>query len=205
LKSDFASTKPELIIRLDRERANIEGISAAVVGVMALVIGILLLMDYLTVISLPLKQSSNDNLSVSVPKSYTETKVGDSIEYTNPSAKSGEEPLVQISSLKFATAEERQAYLTTADLSLTKENITSGGVNGNKVTNVVIEKTIKDSNDIRIITGDIVDGAGKSIGKMRAVDIVGQKSESLVMIAAFNSDPGLIANMANITDSVKLK
>ncbi len=32
LKSDFASTKPELIIRLDRERANFEGISAAVVG-----------------------------------------------------------------------------------------------------------------------------------------------------------------------------
>jgi multidrug efflux pump subunit AcrB len=32
LKSDFASTKPEIIIRLDRERANHEGISAAVVG-----------------------------------------------------------------------------------------------------------------------------------------------------------------------------
>jgi multidrug efflux pump len=32
LKSDFASTKPELIINLDRERANYEGISAAVVG-----------------------------------------------------------------------------------------------------------------------------------------------------------------------------
>jgi multidrug efflux pump len=32
LKSDFASTKPEIIINLDRERANIEGISAAVVG-----------------------------------------------------------------------------------------------------------------------------------------------------------------------------
>jgi multidrug efflux pump len=32
LKSDFASTKPELIINLDRERANFEGISAAVVG-----------------------------------------------------------------------------------------------------------------------------------------------------------------------------
>jgi multidrug efflux pump len=32
LKADFASTKPELIIRLDRERANFEGISAAVVG-----------------------------------------------------------------------------------------------------------------------------------------------------------------------------
>jgi multidrug efflux pump len=32
LKSDFASTKPEIIIRLDRERANFEGISAAVVG-----------------------------------------------------------------------------------------------------------------------------------------------------------------------------
>ena len=32
LKSDFASTKPEIIIRLDRERANREGISAAVVG-----------------------------------------------------------------------------------------------------------------------------------------------------------------------------
>ena len=32
LKSDFASTKPELIISLDRERANYEGISAAVVG-----------------------------------------------------------------------------------------------------------------------------------------------------------------------------
>jgi multidrug efflux pump len=32
LKSDFASTKPELIIYLDRERANFEGISAAVVG-----------------------------------------------------------------------------------------------------------------------------------------------------------------------------
>jgi len=32
LKSDFAATKPEIIINLDRERANIEGISAAVVG-----------------------------------------------------------------------------------------------------------------------------------------------------------------------------
>jgi multidrug efflux pump len=32
LKSDFASTKPELLITLDRERANFEGISAAVVG-----------------------------------------------------------------------------------------------------------------------------------------------------------------------------
>jgi multidrug efflux pump len=32
LKSDFATTKPELMIRLDRERANFEGISAAVVG-----------------------------------------------------------------------------------------------------------------------------------------------------------------------------
>ena len=32
LKSDFASSKPEIIITLDRERANIEGISAAVVG-----------------------------------------------------------------------------------------------------------------------------------------------------------------------------
>ena len=32
LKSDFASTKPEIIINLDRERANMEGISAAVVG-----------------------------------------------------------------------------------------------------------------------------------------------------------------------------
>ena len=32
LKSDFASDKPEIIINLDRERANIEGISAAVVG-----------------------------------------------------------------------------------------------------------------------------------------------------------------------------
>jgi multidrug efflux pump len=32
LKTDFASTKPEIIIRLDRERANMEGISAAVVG-----------------------------------------------------------------------------------------------------------------------------------------------------------------------------
>ncbi len=32
LKSDFATTKPEIIINLDRERANIEGISAAVVG-----------------------------------------------------------------------------------------------------------------------------------------------------------------------------
>ena len=32
LKTDFASTKPEIIIRLDRERANFEGISAAVVG-----------------------------------------------------------------------------------------------------------------------------------------------------------------------------
>jgi multidrug efflux pump subunit AcrB len=32
LKSDFASTKPELMITLDRERANFEGISAAVVG-----------------------------------------------------------------------------------------------------------------------------------------------------------------------------
>ena len=32
LKSDFATTKPELIINLDRDRANFEGISAAVVG-----------------------------------------------------------------------------------------------------------------------------------------------------------------------------
>jgi multidrug efflux pump subunit AcrB len=32
LKSDFATTKPEIIINLDRERANSEGISAAVVG-----------------------------------------------------------------------------------------------------------------------------------------------------------------------------
>ncbi len=32
LKSDFASTKPEIIIVLDRERANSEGITAAVVG-----------------------------------------------------------------------------------------------------------------------------------------------------------------------------
>ncbi len=32
LKTDFADTKPEIIIRLDRERANFEGISAAVVG-----------------------------------------------------------------------------------------------------------------------------------------------------------------------------
>jgi multidrug efflux pump len=32
LKSDFESTKPELLISLDRERANIEGISAATVG-----------------------------------------------------------------------------------------------------------------------------------------------------------------------------
>ncbi len=32
LKSDFASTKPEIIINLDRERANFEGISAAAVG-----------------------------------------------------------------------------------------------------------------------------------------------------------------------------
>ena len=32
LKSDFATTKPEIMINLDRERANIEGISAAVVG-----------------------------------------------------------------------------------------------------------------------------------------------------------------------------
>jgi multidrug efflux pump len=32
LKSDFASSKPEIIINLDRERANFEGISAAVVG-----------------------------------------------------------------------------------------------------------------------------------------------------------------------------
>jgi multidrug efflux pump len=32
LKSDFATTKPEIIIQLDRERANMEGISAAVVG-----------------------------------------------------------------------------------------------------------------------------------------------------------------------------
>jgi multidrug efflux pump subunit AcrB len=32
LKSDFASTKPEIIIRLDRERANLEGISASAVG-----------------------------------------------------------------------------------------------------------------------------------------------------------------------------
>ena len=32
LKSDFATTKPELLINLDRERANHEGITAAVVG-----------------------------------------------------------------------------------------------------------------------------------------------------------------------------
>jgi multidrug efflux pump len=32
LKSDFADSKPEIIINLDRERANSEGISAAVVG-----------------------------------------------------------------------------------------------------------------------------------------------------------------------------
>jgi len=32
LKSDFATTKPEIIINLDRERANIEGISAYTVG-----------------------------------------------------------------------------------------------------------------------------------------------------------------------------
>jgi len=32
LKSDFASTKPEIIINLDRERANTEGITAGVVG-----------------------------------------------------------------------------------------------------------------------------------------------------------------------------
>jgi multidrug efflux pump subunit AcrB len=32
LKSDFASGKPEIIIKMDRERANMEGISAAVVG-----------------------------------------------------------------------------------------------------------------------------------------------------------------------------
>jgi multidrug efflux pump subunit AcrB len=32
LKSDFATTKPELIINLDRERANFEGITAAAVG-----------------------------------------------------------------------------------------------------------------------------------------------------------------------------
>jgi len=32
LKSDFATTKPEIIINLDRERANMEGISSAVVG-----------------------------------------------------------------------------------------------------------------------------------------------------------------------------
>ncbi|MCX6326794.1 MAG: efflux RND transporter permease subunit [Bacteroidia bacterium] len=32
LKSDFATTKPELMINLDRERANFEGISAAIVG-----------------------------------------------------------------------------------------------------------------------------------------------------------------------------
>jgi multidrug efflux pump len=32
LKSDFATTKPELLILLDRERANSEGITAAVVG-----------------------------------------------------------------------------------------------------------------------------------------------------------------------------
>ena len=32
LKSDFATTKPEIIIRLDRERANFEGISPAIVG-----------------------------------------------------------------------------------------------------------------------------------------------------------------------------
>jgi multidrug efflux pump len=32
LKTDFATTKPEIIIKLDRERANYEGVSAAVVG-----------------------------------------------------------------------------------------------------------------------------------------------------------------------------
>jgi multidrug efflux pump subunit AcrB len=32
LKSDFAATKPEILIYLDRERANFEGISASVVG-----------------------------------------------------------------------------------------------------------------------------------------------------------------------------
>jgi len=32
LKSDFATTKPEIIVNLDRERANIEGIMAATVG-----------------------------------------------------------------------------------------------------------------------------------------------------------------------------
>ncbi len=32
LKSDFAATKPEIIINLDRERANYEGITAATVG-----------------------------------------------------------------------------------------------------------------------------------------------------------------------------
>ncbi|NVO10719.1 MAG: efflux RND transporter permease subunit [Bacteroidales bacterium] len=32
LKSDFATTKPEIVINLDRERANIEGISAGAVG-----------------------------------------------------------------------------------------------------------------------------------------------------------------------------
>ena len=32
LKSDFATTKPEIIIKLDRERANSEGITAGVVG-----------------------------------------------------------------------------------------------------------------------------------------------------------------------------
>ena len=32
LKSDFAATKPELILSIDRERANLEGISAGVVG-----------------------------------------------------------------------------------------------------------------------------------------------------------------------------
>ncbi len=32
LKSDFATTKPEMMINLDRERANMEGISAATVG-----------------------------------------------------------------------------------------------------------------------------------------------------------------------------
>ena len=32
LKSDFATSKPEIIINLDRERANIEGITAAAVG-----------------------------------------------------------------------------------------------------------------------------------------------------------------------------
>ena len=30
LKSDFATTKPELLVNLDRERANYEGITAAV-------------------------------------------------------------------------------------------------------------------------------------------------------------------------------